>query len=250
MSWSKYRGFAVSEQRIAEGRRAVEQNRALLRQVEQRYDVSPRAIAGIWGMESGFGAVQGDYKVIEALATLAWEGRRAKFFCAELMAALKILDQGHIAPARMLGSWAGAMGQPQFMPTSYLNMAADFDGDGKKDIWTNKGDVFASIANYLSRSGWRGGESWGLQVVLPASFDPSQAGRDNKRKIADWERAGVKPLEGPWGAPPDRLAAIVVPDPAESEAFAVFQNFAAIRRYNPSDYYAAAVGLLGDRLGA
>lgn len=250
MTWTRYRNLVITDQKIADGQRAVAQNRDLLRRVQDRFDVSPRVITGIWGLESSFGRITGDYRVVEALATLAWEGRRAKFFRSELMAALKIIDQGNVTPARMLGSYAGAMGQPQFMPTSYLSYAADLDGDGKRDIWTNRGDVFASIANYLARAGWRGGETWGQQIVLPGGFESHSVGRDNRKPLQDWQRLGVRPLEGVWSGRGDQTAAVVIPSGGDGAAFMVFQNFNSIRRYNPSDFYALAVGLLGDQLGA
>ena len=250
MTWARYRNLVVTDKRIEEGRKAVVANRDMLNRVVDRFNVSPRVITGIWGLESSYGAIQGDYRVIEAVATLAWEGRRAKFFRGELMAALKILEQGNIAPSRMLGSYAGAMGQPQFMPSSYLSYAADYDGDGKRDIWNNRGDVIASIANYLAKSGWRGGENWGQAVTLPPSLDEGSLGRDNRKPVSEWARMGVRPLEGVWDAPGDRPGAIVIPSGGEGAAFMVHQNFMAIRRYNPSDFYALAVGILGDQLGA
>lgn len=250
MTWTRYRALLITDKRIDDGRQAVGQNQALLTRVRDRFNVSPGVIAGIWGLESSFGAHTGDFRVVEALATLAWDGRRAKFFRGELMAALKIIDQGNIAAARMTGSYAGAMGQPQFMPTSYLAYAVDFDGDGKRDIWNNRGDVFGSVANYLVKSGWRGGESWGQQVVLPPNFDPNSAGRDNRKPLGAWAGQGVRPLEGVWDMGSETPSAIVIPDGVGGEAFIVHANFGAIRRYNPSDFYALAVGLLGDRLGA
>jgi len=250
MTWLRYRTLVITDQRIAEGRKAVAANRDLLHRVSEEYNVSPRVISGIWGLESSFGAIQGDFRVVESTATLAWEGRRAAFFRKELMAALRILEQGNVAPARMLGSWAGAMGQPQFMPTSFLSYAADFDGDGKRDIWGNRGDVFASVANYLARSGWRGGETWGQPVTLPPGLESQGLGRDNRKPLSEWQRLGVRPNDGAWASPPDRQSAIVVPSGGEGAAFIVHQNFMAIRRYNPSDFYALAVGTLGDALGA
>jgi membrane-bound lytic murein transglycosylase B len=205
-------------------------------------------IAAIWGVESGFGAGTGDYRVIEALATLAWDGRRASFFRGELIAALKILDHGDIAAVAMTGSYAGAMGQPQFMPSSYLRYAVDFDGHGRRDIWTSKPDVLGSIANYLALSGWRSGQGWGQPVVLPAGMQA--AGREAKQTLGDWMRAGVRPLQGHWVVPMETPAGLVAPDGAGGDSFAVFGNFAAIRHYNASDYYALAVGLIGDQVTA
>ena len=146
-------------------------NRALLSAVQARFGVGPAVVTGIWGLESSFGTQTGDFHVVDALATLAWDGRRASFFRPELIAALKILDHGDVTPARMTGSYAGAMGQPQFMPTSFLRYAVDFEGNGRRDIWTSRADVLASIANYLAQSGWRPGETWGQAVTLPAGFD-------------------------------------------------------------------------------
>ena len=203
-------------------------------------------IAGIWGLESSFGTGTGDFHVVESLATLGWEGRRAGFFRGELLAALRILDHGDVVPAAMTGSYAGAMGQPQFMPSSYLRYAVDFDGHGRRDIWTSKPDVLGSIANYLAQSGWHDGQTWGQEVSLPPGLDAT--GRDAKRPLADWARAGVRPLGGHWASSLDTPAGILAPDGAAGESFAVFGNFAAIRRYNPSDYYAIAVGLIGDQV--
>lgn len=246
LTWARYRSLVITPQRITEGRRVVAANRGLFDAVEQRYGVGRGAIAGIWGLESSFGAISGDFRVVEALATLAWDGRRASFFRGELIAALKILDHGDIAPGGMTGSYAGAMGQPQFMPSSYLRYAVDFDGRGRRDIWTSKPDVLASIANYLAQSGWRAGQNWGQPVTLPPGLDAP--GRDAKRSLAEWAREGVRPVGGRWAATVDTPAGLVAPDGAGGETFAVFANFTAIRRYNPSDYYALAVGLIGDEV--
>ena len=248
MTWERYKTLVINDQRIANGRNAVAADRALFQQVEQRFGVGPGVIAGIWGLESGFGAATGDFHVIEALATLAWDGRRASFFRGELMAALKILENGDIAPAKMMGSYAGAMGQPQFMPTSYLRYAVDFEGHGKRDIWTSRPDVLGSIANYLAKAGWRSGEGWGQPVILPLGFDLNAAGRDTMRPLGDWVRAGVRPMAGPWRAGNDRPSAVIAPDGVTGDGFIVHANFKAIRRYNPSDFYAIAVGTIGDRV--
>ncbi len=244
MTWSQYRALVISNQRIVDGRAAVAANRALLMRADSYFRVAAPILAGIWGVESNFGEKTGNYKVVEALATLAWEGRRASYFRSELISALRILNNGDIAPAGMTGSYAGAMGQPQFMPSSYLRLAVDFDGDGRRDIWNSKADVLGSIANFLARSGWRPGETWGQQVRLPQGL--IAMGREQRRPLADWARMGVVPTGGEWAASGDALAAVIAPDGPGGEAFLAYNNFAAIRRYNPSDYYAIAVGLVGD----
>jgi membrane-bound lytic murein transglycosylase B len=246
MTWTRYRGLVINDKRIADGRQAVAANRPLLRQVEDRFAVGSGVISGIWGLESSFGAITGDFRVVEALATLAWDGRRASFFRGELLAALKILEHGDVAPLHMTGSYAGAMGQPQFMPSSYLRYAVDFEGHGRRDIWTSKPDVLGSIANYLARSGWRHGETWGQPVTVPQGVEAP--GRDVMRAVADWARLGVRPTSGRWAAAADAPASLLAPDGAGGDAFLAFANFNAIRRYNPSDFYALAVGILGDQV--
>jgi membrane-bound lytic murein transglycosylase B len=250
MAWAQYRTLLITDQRIANGRAAWQQNRLLFGRVQDRFGVEPGVIVGIWGLESSFGTGMGDFHVVEALATLAWEGRRAGFFRGELIAALHILDNGDVTPARMTGSYAGAMGQPQFMPSSYLRYAVDFEGHGRRDIWSSKPDVLGSIANYLARSGWRSGEPWGQPVALPNNFNTSSTGRDNRRSVDEWTRLGVRSADGRPLARADAPAAVILPDGAGGEAFLVYANFAAIRRYNPSDYYALVVGLLGDMIVA
>jgi membrane-bound lytic murein transglycosylase B len=248
MTWAQYRDLLITDQRIANGRAAYQQNRALFTRVRDRFGVDPGVITGIWGLESSFGAGMGDFHVVEALATLGWEGRRASFFRGELMAALRILEHGDITPARMLGSYAGAMGQPQFMPSSYLRYAVDFEGNGRRDIWTSRPDVLGSIANYLAQSGWRDGEPWGQRVAVPPGFDGTATGRDIRRPVGDWARLGVRATGARPLARADMPGAVLMPDGPGGDAFLVYANFAAIRRYNPSDYYALVVGLLGDTI--
>ena len=244
MTWETYRARTVSETRIRNGRQALSDNAATFQAVAARFSVQPKYIAAIWGMETAYGYVRGDFSVVESLATLAWEGRRAAYFRAELLAALRILDRGYIEPGRLKGSWAGAMGQPQFMPSNVLNLAVDFDGDGRRDIWESRADVFASIANYLEKRGnWRAGENWG-QPVAAGGAAPSENFRAH-RPVADWRRAGVRTLNGghlPDGPP----AALIV---VGGEAFLVSQNHAAFRSYNNSSFYALSCGLLGDAIG-
>jgi membrane-bound lytic murein transglycosylase B len=246
MTWEQYRARIVSNQRILDGRMAWQHNRPLLQVIQSRFGVDPGVVVGIWGLESNFGTKTGGFNVVEALATLAWEGRRASFFRSQLMDSLRILDRRDITPQRMTGSWAGAMGQPQFMPDSYLRYAVDFDGDGRRDIWDSRADTLGSIANYLARSGWRAGEPWGQPVIVPAGFDASETGRERRRSLGEWMRMGVRRPDGSAFARPDATGALVLPDGADGQAFMVYANFGAIRRYNPSDFYALAVGLLGD----
>ena len=199
MTWARYRALVITDKRITDGRQAVAANRALFQRVEQRYGVGSGVIAGIWGLESSFGTGTGDFRVVEALATLAWEGRRASFFRGELMAALKILDHGDVAPGAMTGSYAGAMGQPQFMPTSYLRYAVDFEGQRPSrhlDQQAGRSGLDRQLPG-RSRAG-AAGQTWGQAVSVPAGMDAP--GRDAKRPIAEWARAGVRPVSGRWAA--------------------------------------------------
>ena len=246
MTWARYRSFTMSDKRIARGRDAYAANRALFKSVSDRYRVDIQPIAGIWGLESNFGTDTGSYNVVEALATLAWEGRRASFFRAQLISALKILDHGDVLPSRMLGSYAGAMGQPQFMPDSYLRYAVDFEGHGRRDIWDSRGDVLGSIANYLAMSGWRYSEPTVQPVQVPPQLDASSVGRDVRHSLGEWQRIGVRREDGSPFSRPDPVGAVVMPDGNGGPAYMVYANFTAIRHYNPSDFYALAVSLLGD----
>ncbi len=245
LTWAQYRAMLVTPTRIAAGRAALARVRPILAEVRRSYGVSEGVILGIWGLESSFGEKMGDFRVVDALATLGWASSRPAFFKSELIAALKILNSGDVTPARMTGSYAGAMGQPQFMPSSYLRYAVDITGSGRRDIWTSTPDVLASIANYLSANGWRPGLGWGAPAVLPAGFNQAWAGRDNRRPLSEWLRIGVRP-QGAMPADTAQQAAVILPDGAGGDAFLAYTNFAAIRRYNPSDYYALAVGLIGD----
>ena len=245
LTWSQYRARVLPPSRLAAARAARLQEAALLNAVAGRYGVDPGIVVGIWGLESGFGAKTGNYRVVEALATLAYDGRRAGYFRGELLNALRILQAGDVQPAGMTGSWAGAMGQPQFMPSSYLRYAVDWSGDGRRNIWTDRADVFASVANYLARSGWRAGAPWGQPVRVPPGLDPAGIGRSRTQMLGEWERLGVRRIDGARFSRPDIAGALLLPDGAGGEAYMVYANFGAIRRYNPSDFYALAVGLLG-----
>lgn len=254
LSWSQYRARVVRDERCQQGQRLYQDMRQNMDSICQRFGCNSAAVMGIWGLESGFGASQGSFNVIDALATLGFDGRRAAFFRQELIKALIILGQGQIAPARMLGSYAGAMGQVQFMPSAYLRFAADGNGDGRKDIWNTQADIFASAANYLAKSGWVFGEPWGEEVTVPLgeTLNDGSKGASTSRHapqhtVADWVSAGVRGLNGRALEPSQRLAKLVQPDGSGGQAFLVYRNFRVLRAYNPSDYYALAVGLLGDR---
>jgi len=246
MTWPEYQARVLPPARLQAGRQNYAAERGLLAQVQARYGVSPGIVMGIWGIESGFGQNQGNYRVVEALSTLAWEGRRAAYFRGELLNALRILDAGDVTPAHALSGYAGALGQPQFMPSSFLRYAVDFDGNGRRDIWTSRPDVFGSIANYLARNGWQPGAPWGQPAQVPPGA-AALAGRDGRRPLAEWMRLGVRRADGSAFARGDVVGALVVPDGiAPGEGYMTYANFGAIRRYNPSDFYALAVGLLGD----
>src|SRR5216684_7727576 len=244
MTFAEFIAKVVNPQRLDDARRNLAENSGLLQRVQQRFNVQPRFIVALWGVESDFGRTMGSYSVPAALATLAYEGRRGAMFRAELIASLKILDQGHVRADNMLGSWAGAMGQCQFMPTTFLSYAVDFDGDGRRDIWNDRADVLGSIANYLARLGWRGNEGWGREVVVPGNFDARLAGLDSRRPIADWARLGVRPASGAPFTGREPEASLVLPDGDGGTALLVHDNFRAIKRWNNSNYFAAAVGYI------
>jgi membrane-bound lytic murein transglycosylase B len=247
-TWEQYRDARLSTARIDAGRRAFIENRPTLEAVQARFRVSPRVVVAIWGLETNYGGFMGNFNIIESLATLAWDGRRSAYFRAELLAALKILEGGHVAPDRMRGSWAGAMGHPQFMPSNFERLAVDMDGDGRRNIWDSRADALGSIANYLARSGWREEELWGREVVLPPGFNPEEARRENTKPLREWVRLGVRRPDGTSLPALDLEAAILLPGGPAGQAFAIYPNFNVIRRYNPSNFYALAVGLLSDRV--
>jgi membrane-bound lytic murein transglycosylase B len=250
VKFSTYRQRVVSAQRIADGKARLRDNKSLLDQVGARYGVQPRFVVALWGIETSYGRATGDYPVVAALATLAWDGRRSAFFRSELFDALAILDQGHIAASLMRGSWAGAMGQTQFMPSSFLRYAVDFDGDGRRDIWNTRADVFASAANYLAGVGWKGDQTWGRAVRLPAGLDRSFVGLETTKSLDEWRALGVLRADG--GPLPQRAGlsgSLVQPDGIGTPAFLVYDNFRVILRWNRSTYFALSVGDLADRIG-
>lgn len=244
----EYLDSAVSNSRIDNGREKAAEHQRTLSAIETTYGVDAEIVVAIWGLESAYGFNYGSIPVIESLATLAYDGRRQKFAEEQLISALKIIQSGDVSASRMVGSWAGAMGHTQFIPTSYDSYAVDFTGDGRRDVWSDDpSDALASTANYLSRFGWVLGAPWGVEVRLPAGFDYASADQSIRRPIADWRAAGVTAVGG--DAVPDHgEAAILLPAGANGPAFAVYKNFRVIKRYNNATSYAMAVGHLGDRI--
>ncbi|MDP3310344.1 MAG: lytic murein transglycosylase, partial [Polaromonas sp.] len=242
-----YLDSAVSAQRIVRGQDRMLQARSAVDAAAARYGVPAEILAAIWGMESNYGSFTGDIPTIDALATLGFEGRREAWARSQLLAALKILQNGDIPRAQMVGSWAGAMGQTQFLPSNFLAYAVDADGDGRRDIWGSLPDVMASTANFLARSGWQPGQPWGQEVRLPAGFDLALADGEQRRPASAWADLGVQSVDGsPLPAMAD--AALLLPASARGPAFLVGPNFRTILRYNNSTSYALAVGLLAQAL--
>ena len=243
-----YLDNAVTPQRIATGQEKLGQVRAEADAAAARYGVPSAVVVAIWGMESNYGANYGNTPVIDALATLGFEGRREEWARGELISALKILDSGDIARERMVGSWAGAMGQTQFLPSNFLAYAVDADGDGRRDIWGSMPDVVASTANFLSRSGWQAGMPWGAELRLPAGFDFGRADMAVRQSSAQWAAEGLRTIDG-QPLPEFADGSVLLPAGARGPAFLVGPNFRAVLRYNNSINYALAVSLLAQRLG-
>lgn len=256
-----YLAQRLTPARIKRGREMMIEHRAELAAVAKVYNVQPRFIVAIWGMETNYGSFIGNRDTIQSLVTLAYDPRRSAYFRKELLAALKILDEGHVAVGNMKGSWAGAMGQSQFMPTSFLAYAVDFDGDNRRDIWTTPVDVFASIANYLKTFGWRDDQTWGREVKMPQAFDGANGGGQGLMPPANtcavrnhagnltlgaWNKRGVRRLSGAALPAVNLNASLARPDGADGRAFLTYGNYRSILRYNCSDFYAIAVGLLAD----
>ncbi|WP_257894828.1 lytic murein transglycosylase [Gymnodinialimonas phycosphaerae] len=246
-STEDYLALVAGDDDVSLGRTRFAGHRSVLAEVEVRYGVPAEVCCAVWGVESRYGTRLGDIPVISAVSTLAWEGRRGRFFEAQTIAALRIIQNGDTTPERMLGSWAGAMGHTQFIPTTYEEHAVDFRGDGRRDIWSSDPtDSFASTASYLARSGWRAGQPWGMEVALPSGFSVA-TGRDTRRSVASWSELGVRRAGG--GALPDHgQAALHAPGGAGAPAWILFHNFNVILRYNNSTNYGIGVGYLSDRI--
>ncbi|MEQ1909106.1 MAG: lytic murein transglycosylase [Vicinamibacterales bacterium] len=261
LSLEAYVTRQLTPERVRTGRQMVAKYKSTLDKVTTTYGVPSSIVGGIWGLESNFGRFSGVRPTIAALATLAYDGRRGRYFRSELFDALRILDRGDVPVAELKGSWAGAMGQPQFMPSSYLQFAEDFDGDGRRDIWSTPGDVFASIANYLKGHGWTPGQSWGREVSIPAEAARTIAASVQRRAgscqatrdmtvslpVAEWTRLGVKTLGGGRLPKSDLQTALVS---GSTRHFLVSGNYDTLLQYNCAHSYALSVALLGDRIAA
>lgn len=244
-----YLDSAVSDSRVERGRELLVEYESVLRNIEARYGVDREAVIAIWGMETNYGGYMGRHNVIRALATLAYAApRRQRFWQKELVTALGIVQAGHVRHDDMEGSWAGAMGHTQFMPSSWKAYAADYNGDGRRDIWTSVEDALASTAFYLHKHGWQLGKTWGYEVVLPGNFDFKLADDDTTLTLGDWTNRGVRRANGGSFPRPDDRAILVMPAGASGPAFLMLKNFYVIKRYNNATAYALAVGHLADRI--
>lgn len=246
LTFQEYLAKTVSKNRVNMGRRMLAEHGPLLRKVSAAYKVQPRFIVAFWGIESDYGRIMGGFSVPAALATLAWEGRRATFFRDELFNALKIIEEGDVDASSMIGSWAGAMGQTQFMPSSYERFAVDFDGDKKRDIWKSYSDVFASIANYLAQSGWNDEQTWGREVRLPKNFNAQLISLDVKKPLDAWQALGVRRADGRSLPRADVEGSLVKAGSENGPVFMVYDNYRTTLLWNRSTYFALAVGHLAD----
>ncbi len=245
--WS-YLHNRVNDHRIERGRKLLTEHGPLLAEIHAQYGVPPRYLVSFWGLETNFGAYTGGFRVIDALVTLAYDRRRASFFRIQLFDALQIIEEGHVPPKKMTGSWAGAMGHMQFMPSTFIGYAVDHTGDGRKDIWRSLPDAFASAANYLASMGWRPQERWGREVRLPEGFDLSQATLKQQKPLKWWSSMGVRRVNGQALPRTDMQGAIILPQGHGGPAFLVYENFRVILHWNRSVNYAIAVGHLADRI--
>lgn len=248
-TFQQYMKGRLPKSLVNQGKARLRENREILETVSQKYGVQPRFIVALWGVETRFGKYTGGFNVVEALATLAYDNRRAAYFRGELMIALQILNEKHISVKDMKGSWAGAMGQAQFMPSSFINFSVDENGDGRRDIWTTKADVFASAANYLSKSGWIDDQTWGREVKLPEGFDVSLVDLDVRHPMQFWQEMGVRRADG-TDLPSRQLdGSLVQPKGGNGQTFLVYNNYRTILKWNRSTYFAMSVGHLADLIG-
>jgi membrane-bound lytic murein transglycosylase B len=246
LTYYNYRNSRIDAYRIIIGKKKYARNRQLLTEIGQKFGVDPCFIVSFWGMETSYGSYMGNFPVIKALATLAYDSNRQDFFRHELMIALHILNDGHVTLDKFKGEWAGASGQPQFLPSSWTKFAVDYDGDGKKDIWTTKPDVFASIANYMKLNGWHADQPWAIYAKLPKNFDKTLIGKETVKSVRAWEALGVRSESGNPLPYPDLLASIY--QPHGGPVFLAYPNYRMILKYNNSIYYAGSVGYLADKI--
>ncbi len=245
ISYVQYRNTRADPFRIKLGRMEYKKNRHLLTEIGDKYQVDSCFIVSLWGLETSYGRYMGNFPVIKSLATLAYNNRRAAYFRMQLLLALQILNGGHVALKDFKGEWAGASGQPQFLPSSWRDYAVDYEGNGKRDIWKSHPDVFASIANYLTKNGWKAGEPFAIQVVAPHEFSEDLMSRKVVKTVAEWEALGIRPSEGSF--PDSNLSASII-NPDGGPTLMVFNNFNVIMRWNHSIYYAGTVGYMADKI--
>ncbi len=245
----EYLAGAVTEKRIKEGQQKLSGNADIFTQVAKKYQVQPRFLTALWGIETSFGRHTGKVPVIDALVTLAYDGRRSQYFRSELLAAFKILDQGHMKSAQMKGSWAGAMGQVQFMPSTFLNYAVDGNGDGRIDLWNTRVDYLSSAANYLHKSGWNQKYIWGREVRIPPSLNAADFGLKQQKLLFAWQKLGVRTI-GKKDLPKSQImASLIQPDGPQGRVFLVYDNYRVLLKWNRAHRFAIAVGTLADRIG-
>lgn len=245
--WDYLSGL-VDNERVAEGQAQLAQHAEVLARVQQRYGMDPATVVAVWGVESNFGQNFGKYPLVQALGTLSCYGRRQAYFRGELYATMRIVQGGHIAPERLVGSWAGAFGHTQFMPTTFERLAVDFDGDGKRDLMDNTTDALASTANFLTKAGWQSGQPWGFEVSLPKGFSVEGEGRKTKRPMSEWVARGLTRVDGSPLPANVGSAGLMTPAGASGPAFLVLKNFDAIYSYNAAESYGLAIAHLSDRL--
>ncbi len=247
-TFTRYTNSRISQAQIERGQSLLNEHSGLLSQVRDRFGVQPHYLVSFWALESNFGRATGGFTVIQALATLAYDPRRADFFRQELLTALQVIDEGHIEAQRMTGSWAGAMGQLQFMPSTFNRYAIDGDGDGRIDIWNSLPDVFYSAANFLSQSGWKGDERWGREVILPDNFDFGLSGTSVRKTVNEWRELGIRQVNGSLLPVSELEGSVVLPAGADGPAFLTYNNYRTTMVWNRSTFYALSVGHLADRL--
>lgn len=249
--WDYLSGL-VDDERIALGRSQLNQHQQVLSQIQNRYGVPPEVVVAVWGVESNFGNIVGKYPLLQSLGTLSCEGRRQSYFRGEFFAAIRILQSGDLTENQLIGSWAGAFGQTQFMPSTYERLAVDFDGDGRRDLVSNTSDALASTANFLKKSGWQTGMPWGFEVKVPSGFIFNNEGRRNKKPLSEWLSKGVTRIDGSalvqGNITENTVAGLLMPAGSSGPKFLVFKNFDAIYSYNAAESYALAIAYLSDRL--